>query len=119
MNSNYDPSKAKPIYKATQIVWYALYIILILLAFRFILRLLEANPQAGFTRLIYGASRPFIEPFLNVFPLTEANGGIFEWPTLLAMIVYWLIAYALIRLLLMGQPVSTYEAKEKLDKEDK
>ena len=119
MTPAYDPSKAKPLYRATQIVWYALYLVEIILGFRFILKLLAANPNAGFTSLIYNISYPLVAPFLNVFGISDANSGIFEWPTLLAMIVYWLIAYAIIRLILMGQPVTTYEAKEKLDEQDK
>jgi hypothetical protein len=35
------------------------------------------------------------------------------------MLVYWLIAWAIIKLLLMGKPVSTPEAAEKLDEQNK
>jgi len=107
----------KPLYKATQVVWYVLDILEVLLAFRFLLKLLGANPAAGFTSFIYSLSQPFAAPFLNVFRVSRAEGSVFEWTTLLAMLVYWLVAWGIIKLFLMGKPVSTPEAAEKLDRE--
>jgi hypothetical protein len=119
MNPSYDSSSAKPLYRGTQIVWYLLYLIEVLLAFRFFLRLTEANPGAGFTSFIYDYSYPLVSPFLNVFRISTSDNRVFEWPTLLAMLVYWIIAYAIIRLILMGQPVTNEEAKERLDDQNR
>jgi len=47
------------------------------------------------------------------------SGVIFEWTTLLAMLVYWLIAFAIIKLLLIGKSVSTPEAATKLNAQEK
>ncbi len=110
--------KVKPLYRGTQVVWYILDLIEFLLAFRFILKLLGANPEAGFTSFIYAVTYPFAEPFRNVFNLSQVGGSIFEWSTLLAMLVYWLVAWGIIRLLVMGKPVSTYEASTKLSDQD-
>jgi len=88
------------------------------MAFRFVLKLLEANPSAGFTSFIYNVTYPFVTPFLNVFKITRVEGSVFEWTTLLAMFVYWLIAYAVIKIFLMGRSVSTPEAALKLDEQD-
>ena len=118
MDSSVAPS-TKPIYRGTQIVWYILGIIEALLAFRFILKLLGANPAAGFTKFIYGITYPFAEPFLAVFRRTQVEGSVFEWSTILAMIVYWLLAIAIIRLFLMGKSVSTPEAAVKLEEEER
>src|SRR3989338_9640890 len=112
---SYAAPSTKPIYRGTQIVWYILGIIEALLAFRFILKLLGANPAAGFTKFIYGITYPFAEPFLAVFRRTQVEGSVFEWSTILAMIVYWLLAVAIIRLFLMGKSVSTPEAAVKLE----
>lgn len=117
MNSYNSPS-TKPIYRGTQIVWYILGIIEILLAFRFVLKLLGANPAAGFTSFIYGATYIFAAPFLNVFRITEVLGNVFEWTTLLAMFVYWVIAVGIIKLFLIGKTVSTPEAAAKLDTQE-
>ncbi len=116
---SYASPTTKPIYRGTQIVWYLLDILEVLLFFRFVLKLFGANPSAGFTAFIYGFSRPFVLPFLTVFRVTQVEGAIFEWTTLLAMLVYWLIALGIVELLMMGKSVSTPEAAQKLDKQDK
>lgn len=77
-----------------------------------------ANPNAGFTSFIYGYSYPLISPFLNVFGMSSSDSRAFEWPTLLAIFVYWVISYVIIKLILMWQPVTNEEAKEKLDNQD-
>lgn len=118
MDSSNSPS-TKPLYRGTQIVWYLLGILEILLAFRFILKLLGANAAAGFTDFIYGATYIFTAPFLSVFRMTQVSGSTFEWTTLLAMLVYWLIALGIIRLLLIGKTVSTPEAADKLNSQEK
>lgn len=111
-------SEARPMYRVTQVIWYILDVIEVLLLFRFALKLFGANPAAGFSSFIYSVTYPFAEPFLNVFRITRVAGSVFEWTTLLAMLVYWLIAWALIRLLLMKRPVSNVEASAKLKDQD-
>jgi ABC-type Na+ efflux pump permease subunit len=91
----------------------------ILLAFRFLLKLFGANPYAGFSSFIYGASYPFAAPFLNVFRVSSVQGNVFEWTTLLAMVVYSIVAWGIIELFLMGKDVSTPEAAAKLNQQDK
>jgi ABC-type Na+ efflux pump permease subunit len=118
MDSSYSSSSTKPLYRGTQIVWYILGLLEILLAFRFVLKLMGANPVAGFTSFIYAVTWPFTAPFLAVFKITTVQGSIFEWTTLLAMFVYWLIATGIVRLLLMSKTVSTPEAAEKLDRQE-
>jgi hypothetical protein len=119
MDSSYTASTTKPIYHGTRIVWYILGIIEILLAFRFLLKFLAANPGAGFTQFVYGTSYIFATPFLAVFHNTRVTtGSVFEWTNLLAMFVYWVIAQAIISLFLMGKHVSTPEAAAKLDQEE-
>lgn len=116
---SYNSPTTKPLYRGTQIVWYILGLLEALLAFRFILKLLGANPSAGFSSFIYSVSYPFAAPFLAVFRVTKIEGSVFEWVTLLAMLVYWLIAWGIVRLFLMSKSVSTSEAAAKLDKKDK
>jgi YGGT family len=116
---SYNSPSTKPLYRGTQIVWYILGLLEVILAFRFVLKLLGANSAAGFTSFIYGITYPFAAPFLSVFKITDVNGSIFEWTTLLAMLVYWLIAWGIVKLFLMGKTVSTPEAAVKLDNQDK
>ncbi len=113
----YD-TRVRPLYRGTQIVWYALGLLEALLAFRFVLKAMAANPAAGFTSFIYTITSPFAAPFIAVFRNLRAASSTIEWTTLLAMVVYWLIAWAIIRLFVMSKPVSTIEASEKLDEQD-
>jgi len=116
---SYNSPTTKPLFRGTQIVWYILSILEVLLAFRFVLKLTGANAQAGFTSIIYTLTWPFTVLFLAVFPMTTLQGSIFEWTTLLAMFVYFLIALAIVKLFLMSKTVSTPEAAAKLDEIDK
>lgn len=111
-------ARIRPLYRGTQIVWYILMIVEALLAFRFILRAFGANPNAGFSSFIYSITYPLAGPFLAVFGTSRAAGSAIEWSTLLAGLVYWLIAFAIVKLLIMGKPVSTMEANDKLNEQD-
>lgn len=106
-----------PLYRGTQIVWYIVSVIEILMGFRFVLKLLAANAGAGFTHFIYSVTQPLAAPFLSVFRISRVEGSILEWTTLLAMAVYWLIAWGIVQMFMMGKTVSTPEAAEKLDQQ--
>ncbi len=115
----HTPSPAvKPLYRGAQIVWYLLGILETLLAFRLILKLLAANPTAGFSSFLYALTQPLVSPFMSVFGITVVEGAVFEWSTLLAMLVYYLIGWAIIRLFIMGKPVSSEEAAHRLEHEE-
>ncbi len=120
MNSSYSSPSTKPLYRGTQVVWYILGVIEVLLAFRFILKLLGANPEAGFSSFIYGITYIFATPFLSVFRSSRVvEGSLFEWTTILSMVVYWIVATGIIQLFMMGRTVSTPEAAAKLDSQEK
>ena len=112
---SYNSSTTKPLFKASQIVWYALTLLEVVLAFRLFLKLFDANPSAGFSSIIFGLSYPFVTPFSAVFRSTYVAGSVFEWTTALAMFVYWLVALGIVRFLVMSKTVSTPEAAAKLD----
>jgi uncharacterized protein YggT (Ycf19 family) len=92
---------------AYQFIWYLLGILESLLVIRFILKLLGANSAASFTSFIYNISYPFVSPFLNVFRSTLLKTGVFEWNAILAILVYWLLAWAIAALIMMGKPLSS------------
>lgn len=116
MDSTNSPT-TKPLYRGTQIVWYLVGIIEVLLFFRLILKLFGANTGAGFTNFIYTISWPFTSPFNSVFGTSRVEGSVFEWTTILAMLVYLLVAWGIVKLLLIGKTVSTPEAADKLKEE--
>lgn len=112
-------NSTKPLFRGTQIIWYILLIIEAILLLRFLFKLLAANPNAGFTDFVYAISAIFVAPFQAVFPNAAVQGSVFEWTTLLAMLIYYFIALGLIKLLVMGKPVSAVEADSKLSAQDR
>ncbi|MGB3072680.1 MAG: YggT family protein [Candidatus Moraniibacteriota bacterium] len=109
----------RPLYRGTQVVWYILGLVEVLLAFRLVLKLLGANAGAGFTSFIYMVTTPFTTPFASVFKVSRSQGSVFEWTTILAMFVYFVVAWGIIKLLVMSMSISTPEAAVKLDQQDK
>src|SRR5579875_1099974 len=87
--------------KLTQVVWLIIGIIVALIAIRVVLRLLAANPAAGFTSFIYNASAPFLAPFFGVVGSPSANGSVLELPSLIAIVVYLLIGWLFATLIWM------------------
>ena len=90
---------------AERIVWYVAGVLLVLLAFRFVLALLGANPNNGFANFIYSVSHPFVAPFFSLFGYNLQYGvSRFETYTLIAIAVYAIIAYGLARLVTISRP---------------
>ena len=85
--------------KARKIVYYVLGVLEVLLAFRFFLKLLGANDGGTFVSFIYTISGFFIAPFNAIFSSVATNGNILEPATIIAMIVYALIAYGIVMLI--------------------
>jgi len=83
-----------------RIIWLLTGILLILLAFRFVFALLGANPSNGFANFIYSTSHPFVAPFFGLFHYNVLNLGYarFEVYTLVAMAIYAVIGWILVRL---------------------
>lgn len=82
---------------ASRIIYLMLGILETLLLLRFLLKLLGANPDAGFTRLIYGITYPFVVLFEDVFHTPQRRGSVLEFSTILAMIVYALLAWGIVK----------------------
>lgn len=95
-------------YTATRVVWAVLWVVHIILSLRFILHLIAANPAAGFTNFVYSISGILLSPFANIVRSARLdNGGVFEWSTLIAMVVYWLIVAGIVRLIWFAASDST------------
>jgi len=101
-------SSVPPSTLAARIIWYIAGLLLILLAFRFVLALLGANPANSFANFIYTVSHPFVAPFFGLFGYNLRYGvSRFEIYTLVAMAVYEFIAWGLARLVTIEQPRRT------------
>ncbi len=107
-------SNARSVYFGTQFVWLVLGFIEVLLAFRFVLKLLAANATATFTQFMYTLTDILVMPFTAVFRTSYPAGSTFEWTTVLAGIVYFAIAAGIINLFMMGEDISTREANIRL-----
>jgi hypothetical protein len=111
----------KTLFHAYQIIWYIFGFIEIVLAFRFVLKLLGANPDAGFTKLVYGISSPFAGPFLSIFHASTAKGfettSFFEWSTLVAAFVYVVITWAIFKIFKLGKPTNPTEVVDTVDRQ--
>ncbi len=107
--------KKKTIFRTYQIIWYLLAVVELLLAFRMGLKAVGANPLSGFSNLVYALSNPLAVPFNGVIPSTISGASILEWSTILASIVYLLLAYGLTHLMQMVKPVTPKEVEQEVD----
>lgn len=85
-------------YRLEQALYLLFGVIEALIAIRFVLRLLAANPGAPFVSTIYRVTAPLVAPFVGVFGTVQANGSVLESQAVVALIVYALLAWLLVRL---------------------
>ncbi len=85
-------------FKATQLIWLLLGILEMVLALRFIFKLIGVNAANAFASFIYGLTNLFVAPFASLTGAPAAGGMVFEFSTLIAMVVYALVAWAVERL---------------------
>ena len=72
----------------------------IILLLRFVFRLLGANTDNWFIQFLYGFTNPLVWPFHGIFndPATGSQ-SVFEFSTLIAMLIYALLAWAVVSLI--------------------
>lgn len=99
----------KAIFRLYQVIWYILGVVEILLASRILLKLMAANQGSSFTSFIYSVSAPFSLPFRGVLGTSAAAGSVIEWSTLVAMAVYAVVAFGLVKLFQLIKPTSEKE----------
>ena len=91
-------------HRAAQIIKAIFGVVVLLIGLRFVLLLLGANPDAAFTRMLYGITVPLVFLFREVFPDPQRHGRIFEVASLLAMVVYWLLGRIIARFVYLREP---------------
>lgn len=82
-----------------RIMYTILAILEILLGLRFVLKLIAANPNSGFTVFIYGVTQLFMAPFNALVATPRVEGSVLEITTLIAMAVYALFFWVLVRII--------------------
>jgi len=85
-------------FKATQLIWLLLTLLEAVLALRFVFKLIGVNGANPFATLLYGFTSFFVAPFASLTGAPAAGGMVLEISTIIAMIVYLLIAWALERI---------------------
>ncbi|MDF1520534.1 MAG: YggT family protein [Brevefilum sp.] len=100
--STSDPEEKKSrlrTYKSTQIIWFIFGLIEGILGLRFLFKLVAVNPENPFASLLYSVSDLLLKPFASLAGAPSAGGMVFETSTLLAMLIYALIGWALERII--------------------
>jgi len=87
------------IYKVTQFIWLLFGALEALIGIRVVLMLIGANPGNLFTMLVYQLSDLFLWPFRNIVANPAFQNHVLEITSIIAMIVYPLIGWAIVRLI--------------------
>jgi uncharacterized protein YggT (Ycf19 family) len=85
-------------FKITQMIWLLLGLLEALLGLRFIFKLIAVNAANPFAALLYKVSDFFVAPFASLAKAPAAGGMVFEVSTILAIIIYLLIGWAIERI---------------------
>jgi hypothetical protein len=97
--------------RAAMITYLILGILEALLITRVILKLLAANPGSSFVRFVYNISALLVAPFQGIFPTPATQNSVLELSSLVAIAVYALIAWGIVRLIaILGPRLSSSTA---------
>jgi hypothetical protein len=101
--------------KASQFIWLIAGLVEALIAMRVFLKLIAANPQSAFASFIYGLTDLLLWPFFGLTGTPSANGAVLEIPSVIAMVVYALLFWLMVKLIWLfferpsARTVRTYE----------
>ena len=85
-------------FKATQLVWLLLGLLEAAIALRVVFKLIAVNAANPFAALLYKVTDFFVAPFASLTGAPAAGGMVLEISSIIAMIVYLLIGWALERI---------------------
>jgi hypothetical protein len=86
------------LYRVSQFIWLLFGGLEALIGMRILLLLIGANPGSWFTAFVYALSDLFLWPFRNIVANPAFQNHVFEITSIIAMIVYPLIGWAIVRL---------------------
>lgn len=88
-----------------RIIYFILGVIEVLLAIRLVFKFLGANPSSNFVSYIYTTTQGLLAPFHAIFRSTATQGiettAVLEPSTMIAMVVYALIAWGFVKLIVI------------------
>jgi hypothetical protein len=98
-------------FRAAAIVGFLVGVVDILVAARFLGKLLGASAQSAFVNFIYQVSGPLVAPFQGIFGNGGSKANSFETADLVAIVVYAVIGWGLVMLIrIMTAPRGTRPA---------
>jgi YggT family protein len=109
-----DSHENRPSYLYARISRIFFTVIELLLGLRFVLKFTGAGANDWFVGIVYGLTQPLASPFLKALGVYEEQGVVLEWTTLIAMIIYWIVGWIIIKIFLTDDTVSTTESERKL-----
>jgi hypothetical protein len=80
-------------WRVGQLVFLVFGVAIALIAIRFVLLLLGANPEAGFADFVYSVTNPLVAPFEGIFGAPDLETGVFDPASLVAIVVYALLGW--------------------------
>jgi hypothetical protein len=86
-------------FRAAAIVGFVVGVVDILIAARFLGKLLGASAQSAFVNFIYQVSGPLVAPFQGIFGNGGSKANSFETADLVAIVVYAVIGWGLVMLI--------------------
>ena len=85
-------------FKVTQLIWLLLGLLEAALALRVVFKLIGVNAENLFATLVYNVTGLFVAPFASLVGAPQAGGMVLEISTIIAMLVYLLLAWGLERI---------------------
>lgn len=95
-----DPGLERRVFtfKVTYLIWLLFGLLESLIALRIALKLIAANPNNPFAAFIYNITDIFLIPFFGLTPTPASGGMVLEISSLIAILVYALLAWAIERM---------------------
>jgi len=95
-----EPGQEQRLYtfKAMQLIWLGLGVLEVLLGLRIIFKIIAVNPDNTLASLLYSFTSLFLLPFSGLTGTPSSGGMVLEISSLIAMIVYALLAWAAAKL---------------------
>jgi hypothetical protein len=90
------------VFQISRLIWTILGLLEIMLGLRFLLKLIGANGASGFGTFVYGTTGLFVKPFAGLVSTWTSGDSILEVNTLVAMAIYALVFWGVVRVLGMA-----------------
>jgi hypothetical protein len=87
--------------RVVPVIWWIVGFVDILLAIRFVLKLLGGSTVSGFVTFMYDITQPLVAPFHGIFNTAVQGRSVLEPESLVAIAIYSLIGWGIVSLIRM------------------